>query len=106
MVSLFSAFRGLNQSRDARYELLPHNDAIQEEDDSRPVSRRINIAHVRSDNTPGSSAMSKLDSEVPRRRPLRSYIWDTWDKPPEERKFLAKLDGFLLTYAALSYFSK
>ena len=31
---------------------------------------------------------------------------DTWDKPPEERRFLAKLDACLLTYAALSYFSK
>lgn len=40
------------------------------------------------------------------RRPLRSYIWDTWDKSPEERKFLGKLDACLLTYAALSYFSK
>ncbi|EMD31479.1 hypothetical protein CERSUDRAFT_119703 [Gelatoporia subvermispora B] len=40
------------------------------------------------------------------RRPLRSYIWDTWDKSPEERSFLAKLDACLLTYAALSYFSK
>ncbi|KDQ56080.1 hypothetical protein JAAARDRAFT_208300 [Jaapia argillacea MUCL 33604] len=40
------------------------------------------------------------------RKPLRSYIWDTWDKSPEERKFLGKLDACLLTYAALSYFSK
>lgn len=31
---------------------------------------------------------------------------DTWDKSPEERKFLGKLDACLLTYAALSYFSK
>ncbi|KAH8092630.1 MFS general substrate transporter [Cristinia sonorae] len=49
------------------------------------------------------SAMAK---EKTGKRPLSSYIWDTWDKPPEERKFLAKLDSFLLTYAALSYFSK
>jgi MFS transporter, ACS family, pantothenate transporter len=58
------------------------------------------------------------------RRPWRSYIWylhisiklrfcriyhltrDTWDKSPEERRFLGKLDACLLTYAALSYFSK
>ncbi|KAI0741232.1 MFS general substrate transporter [Irpex lacteus] len=40
------------------------------------------------------------------RRSWKSYVWDTWDKPPEERKFLAKLDACLLTYAALSYFSK
>jgi hypothetical protein len=31
---------------------------------------------------------------------------DTWDKSPEERAFLNKLDSALLTYAALSYFSK
>ncbi|KAK0500124.1 hypothetical protein EDD18DRAFT_1348944 [Armillaria luteobubalina] len=37
-----------------------------------------------------------------KKRPLRSYIWDTWDKSPEERKFLGKLDACLLTYAALS----
>lgn len=31
---------------------------------------------------------------------------DTWDKPEAERRFLFKLDACLLTYAALSYFSK
>lgn len=31
---------------------------------------------------------------------------DTWDKPVAERRFLFKLDACLLTYAALSYFSK
>ncbi|KAI0787375.1 MFS general substrate transporter [Fomes fomentarius] len=40
------------------------------------------------------------------RRPWSSYLWDTWDKPEEERRFLFKLDACLLTYAALSYFSK
>ncbi|KAI0707068.1 MFS general substrate transporter [Earliella scabrosa] len=44
---------------------------------------------------------SKSDS-----RPWTSYIWDTWDKPADERRFLFKLDACLLTYAALSYFSK
>ncbi|KAK0457109.1 MFS general substrate transporter [Desarmillaria tabescens] len=42
----------------------------------------------------------------PKKRSFYSYIWDTWDKPREERKFLAKLDACLLTYATLSYFSK
>ncbi|KIY50682.1 MFS general substrate transporter [Fistulina hepatica ATCC 64428] len=36
------------------------------------------------------------------RRPLKAIIWDTWDKSPEERRFLHKLDSCLLTYAALS----
>ncbi|PIL35308.1 hypothetical protein GSI_02033 [Ganoderma sinense ZZ0214-1] len=42
----------------------------------------------------------------PEQRPWTSYVWDTWDKPEEERRFLFKLDACLLTYAALSYFSK
>ena len=31
----------------------------------------------------------------------QSYVWDTLDKPPEERKFLFKLDFALLTFASL-----
>ena len=34
-------------------------------------------------------------------RNWRSYIWDTLDKSPEERKFLFKLDAALLTFASL-----
>lgn len=33
-------------------------------------------------------------------------IWDTFDKSPEERKFLSKLDAALLTFASLGYFVK
>lgn len=36
----------------------------------------------------------------------RSYIWDTLDKSPEERKFLFKLDAVILTFASLGYFIK
>jgi ACS family pantothenate transporter-like MFS transporter len=35
-----------------------------------------------------------------------SYIWDTLDKSPEERRFLFKLDAVLLTFASLGYFIK
>ena len=31
----------------------------------------------------------------------RSYIWDTFDKSPEERRFLTKLDAAVLTFASL-----
>lgn len=30
-----------------------------------------------------------------------NYLWDTFDKSPEERKFLFKLDAILLTFASL-----
>lgn len=34
-------------------------------------------------------------------RKWQSYLWDTFDKSPEERKFLFKLDFALLTFASL-----
>lgn len=39
-------------------------------------------------------------------RNVQRYIWDDPDKPAEEKKFLLKLDLFLLTYACLGYFCK
>ncbi|PWY86668.1 pantothenate transporter, partial [Aspergillus heteromorphus CBS 117.55] len=35
-----------------------------------------------------------------------SYLWDTFDKPPEERRLLFKLDSAILTFASLGYFIK
>ncbi|KAJ3784988.1 MFS general substrate transporter [Lentinula aff. detonsa] len=49
---------------------------------------------------------STYSAAVKQKRSLGSYIWDTLDKCPEERKFLNKLDSCLLTYAFLSYLSK
>jgi len=43
------------------------------------------------------------------RRGLRSfqrYVWDDPDKSAEDKRFLLKLDFFLLTSACLGYFSK
>ncbi|OKL61016.1 hypothetical protein UA08_03111 [Talaromyces atroroseus] len=36
----------------------------------------------------------------------RSNIWDTWDKTPEERRFLFKLDAGILSICCLGYFIK
>ena len=47
--------------------------------------------------------------EVIRKEPKRkwvSYIWDSLDKSPEERRFLFKLDSAVLTFATLGYFIK
>ncbi|KAL1968135.1 hypothetical protein VTN77DRAFT_2266 [Rasamsonia byssochlamydoides] len=35
-----------------------------------------------------------------------SYLWDTFDKSPEERRLLFKLDTAILTFASLGYFLK
>ena len=37
---------------------------------------------------------------------LTTQSRDTWDKPPEEREFLRRLDSCLILYATLSYLSK
>lgn len=52
--------------------------------------------------------ISRRDSSISevRKRPWYSYVWDTFDKSPEERLFLFKLDGFLLTFASVGYFLK
>ncbi|KAI0301693.1 MFS general substrate transporter [Multifurca ochricompacta] len=51
--------------------------------------------------------MNNLNDAIKKEsRPWSSYIWDSWNKSPEERKFLRRLDACLITYAALSYFSK
>ena len=42
--------------------------------------------------------------DKPQRR-WQSYIWDSLDKSPEERRFLLKLDGVLLTFASLGILS-
>jgi len=49
-------------------------------------------------------ADSVVKQEV--RKTWKSYIWDSFDKSPEERKFLFKLDSALLTIASLGYFIK
>lgn len=40
------------------------------------------------------------------KRKWQSYIWDSLDKSPQERKFLFKLDLAVLTFASLGYFIK
>lgn len=39
-------------------------------------------------------------------RTLQGYVWDDPDKPAYEKKFLFKLDVFLLSYTCLGYFCK
>ncbi|KAJ9409616.1 hypothetical protein DTO045G8_2542 [Paecilomyces variotii] len=54
-------------------------------------------------------ASEQYDDVIIKKDPKRkwvSYIWDTFDKSPEERKLLFKLDTAILTFASLGYFIK
>ncbi|VDC07710.1 unnamed protein product [Peniophora sp. CBMAI 1063] len=59
----------------------------------------VTAAHSKDAYASSSSLASKPHS-------WKNYVWDTWNKPADERRFLARLDACLITYAALSYFSK
>lgn len=52
-----------------------------------------------------ASSTAPLGAHHPKQR-WRSYVWDTFDKPPAERKFLFKFDAIVLSLAALGYFIK
>lgn len=46
-------------------------------------------------------------TQIVQKKPKRkwaSYIWDTFDKSPEERRLLFKLDSAILTFASLGKF--
>ncbi|KAF2448552.1 pantothenate transporter [Karstenula rhodostoma CBS 690.94] len=67
--------------------------------------------------TPTSTRPSRSPDELPqvieaseevKQKPRKwyYYLWDTLDKPKEERWFMFKLDAALLTFASLGYFIK
>jgi hypothetical protein len=48
-----------------------------------------------------SSQDTKGQATEPKKRRFVSYIWDTFDKPPAERRLLAKIDAALLSFGAV-----
>lgn len=56
-------------------------------------------------NVEAANANEKPVIQKTVKRKWQSYIWDTFDKSPEERKFLFKLDSALLTFASLGLYS-
>lgn len=46
------------------------------------------------------AAAATVIQEKPKRK-WTSYFWDTFDKSPEERHFLFKVDAAVLTFASL-----
>jgi ACS family pantothenate transporter-like MFS transporter len=62
-----------------------------------------------SDIAPAVSALTAniQTSEELKNKPHKwyYYLWDTLDKPKEERWFMFKLDAALLTFASLGTFS-
>lgn len=79
-------------------------------------SEMAKVANINTSNKAAPVKEDEVDSkdsgvavdvvQIQPKRNWRSYVWDTFDKSPEERKFLFKLDAALLTFASLGYFIK
>lgn len=57
----------------------------------------------------GSSSDGETQAPVEKKtlhQRIRSIVWDTLERSPQERRFLAKIDFFILTWAGFTYFSK
>lgn len=61
-----------------------------------------------SDPPVASSSSNEGESFVEKslRRRIRAIVWDTFERSLEERRFIAKIDFFILTWAGFTYFSK
>lgn len=66
--------------------------------------------HIPATVADGRASKEELQPEIKVTKPTKlgwkTFLWDSLDKSPEEKKFIGKLDACLMTYAALSYFSK
>lgn len=59
------------------------------------------MSAARTEETTVESTASSPAVQKDVKRGWVSYIWDTFDKPPEERWLMFKLDTAILTFASL-----
>lgn len=69
-------------------------------------SQRVTAASVHSIDSENQSNDDQINNVANSVRPWKSYIWDTWDLPPDQRWLLFKVDTFVLTFASIGYFLK
>lgn len=71
---------------------------------SRVDTSKLESARTMSPKNRANEATTEESTPVVQERVKRkwvSYIWDTFDKSPEERRLLFKLDSAILTFASL-----
>lgn len=49
---------------------------------------------------------TEITESQDRGKSWKSYVWDTWELPKEQRWLLFKVDAFVLTFASIGYFLK
>ncbi|KAJ5518609.1 Major facilitator superfamily domain general substrate transporter [Penicillium expansum] len=68
-------------------------------------SQRVTAASVHSIDAENQNNDTQTNYVNPVRS-WKSYVWDTWDLPPDQRWMLFKVDAFVLTFASIGYFLK
>jgi len=53
-----------------------------------------------------SPSREGASTRLPLKKRVLGVLWDSLDKSPEERAFIAKIDWWILSYACISYFVK
>ena len=68
------------------------------------------IERTSADGKADSSVRADAADQPVQKQPLKhriaAIVWDSLDKTPEERKFVAKIDWYILSYCCISYFCK
>jgi hypothetical protein len=59
----------------------------------------VHPGHLANESAPEDASDIIVQKEV--KQTWLSYVWDTFDKSPEERRLLFKLDTAILTFASL-----
>jgi ACS family pantothenate transporter-like MFS transporter len=57
-------------------------------------------------NAETASAEEQLHRKKPLSKRILGVLWDPLEKTPEERRFIAKIDWWILTYCCVAYFVK
>jgi hypothetical protein len=80
--------------------------AISDESATKSSARDGMVSQTPSEKQLGAVVLPAAEAQEKPYRSWKSYIWDTFDKSPEERRFMFKLDLALMTLASLGYFIK
>lgn len=68
----------------------------------------LGVAPSKVDAEVTSTAVQETSGSKERtwRQKAAAVLWDSFDKSPEERKFIAKVDWWILSYCCVAYFVK
>ncbi|KAJ5383467.1 hypothetical protein N7517_001378 [Penicillium concentricum] len=69
-------------------------------------SQQVTAASVYSIDAENQTSNTQTEDVTKPVRSWKSYVWDTWELPPDQRWMLFKVDAFVLTFASLGYFLK